>query len=209
MIAQVSSDANFTWSHQSATTASGLLATTAEVYAAAGKDSGLTTEDLKKPETIDYVRELEATVTHYGGESEDKVVIRMLAEGGTPLTAFVAQEQLVIFFNQNTAGEKLVAIYPKEGTFWMDHPLVLLDASWVQEGHRQTFTQFTNFVTTPEQQQVVLAAGYRPGDTGTSTTRPGSLITAELNVNADEPKKLLKVPSAGVLEEICNVWRLT
>ena len=43
---------DFTWSHPSTASASGLLATLAEFYAASGVTRGLTPEDLQKPETI-------------------------------------------------------------------------------------------------------------------------------------------------------------
>ena len=116
-------DPTFKWSHTSPTTASGHLVTAGEFYAGAGKISGLTLEDLEAEATLGYVRLVEPTLTRYGGESEDIVVIRMLAEGGHPLDAFVAQEQLVVYFNRNTVGDKLVALYPEEGTFWMDPPV--------------------------------------------------------------------------------------
>jgi len=209
LMKQAETDPSFKWSHPSATTASGLLTNTAEFYAGAGKHSNLNKEDLTKAPIIDYVKKIEATVERYGGETEDLVVVQMLAEGGHPLDAFVAQEQLVIFFNLNTSGEKLVAIYPKEGTFWMDHPLVLLDAPWVTEEQRRTFRAFAAFVGKPEQQNLVLHEGYRPAQVAVSLKAEGSLIKSELKVDPSEPKTLLKVPSAGVIGEIRELWRLT
>ncbi|MFW6195495.1 MAG: VWA domain-containing protein [Chloroflexota bacterium] len=209
LMERATEDPSFSWSHQAATTASGLLATTAEFYDGAGKQDNLTADDLRDSETIEYVRNIESTVQRYGGESEDRVVIRMLAEGGHPLDAFVAQEQMVVFFNQNTTGEKLVAIYPEEGTFWMDHPLVLLDGPWVNGEQQDVFREFADFVAAPEQQQMALRHGYRPGEVSASLQGENSLITPEFNVDPDEPDTLLQVPSAGVLEDIREVWQLT
>ncbi len=209
LMKRASKDPGFKWSHPSATTASGLLATTAEFYAGAGKKTNLTKKDLEAERTIEYVKTIEATVERYGGESEDRVAIRMLAEGGHPLDAFVAQEQMVIYFNRNTSGEKLVAIYPKEGTFWMDHPLVLLDGPWVKEEQKRTFREFAAFVRKPEQQQLVLREGYRPAEVAVSLEAEGSLIRPEYNVDPKQPKTLLKVPPAGVVEIIRELWRLT
>jgi len=155
LMGRVSEDPTFRWSHPSASTASGLLATTAEFYEGAGKLANLTRADVEAQATLDYVKTIESTVERYGGESEDKVVIRMLAEGGRPLDAFVAQEQLVIYFNRNTVEEKLVAVYPEEGTFWMDHPLVLLNGGWVTERQKEAFRQFGKFVVELEQQRLV------------------------------------------------------
>lgn len=210
LMQQASADSGFKWSHPSATTASGLLATTAEFYAAAGKQTNLTQEDVTSQSNIDYVKQIESTVERYGGESEDRVVIRMLAEGGHPLDAIVAQEQLVIFFNRNTPqDDKLVAIYPKEGTFWMDHPLILLEGDWVTEAQRKSFRAFVDFLGKAEQQQTVLHEGYRPADISVALDAEGSLIQPQYNVDPDEPQTLLKVPSAGVVEKIRELWRLT
>jgi len=209
LMKKASKDPGFKWSHPSAATSSGLLTTTAEFYAAAGKQSNLTREDLAAKPNIDYVKTIEATVEHYGGETEDRVVIRMLSEGGRPLDAFVAQEQLVIYFNCNTPGEKLVAIYPREGTFWMDHPLVLLDGPWINEAQRRSFRELAAFLGKPEQQQMVLRQGYRPAKLAVSLQGEGSLIQPVYKVDPEEPKTLLKVPPAGVVEKIRELWRLT
>ena len=209
LMKKASTDPGFKWSHPSAATASGLLTTAAEFYAAAGKQTNLTREDLMAKANIDYVKTIEATVERYGGESEDRVVIRMLAEGGRPLDAFVAQEQLVIYFNRNTPGEKLVAIYPREGTFWMDHPLVLLDGPWIKAAQRRAFREFAAFLGKPEQQQIVLRKGYRPAKLGIPLQGEGSLIQLAYKVDPEEPKTLLKVPPPGVVEKIRELWRLT
>ena len=208
LIRKASRDPRFKWSHSSASTASGLLTTTAEFFAGAGKTDELTKDDLTADSTRDFVRNVEATVRRYGGESEDRVVVRMLAEGGRPLDAFVAQEQWVIYYNRNSESDKLVAIYPEEGTFWMDHPLVLLDGSWVTETQRRAFREFATLVAAPEQQRLVLQEGYRPGQLGVSLQSEGSLIKPEHGVDPAEPRTLLKLPAAGVLEEIRESWRL-
>ncbi len=207
LMKRASADPGFKWSHPAATTASGLLATTAEFYAGAGKLTKLTKEELEAEDTIEYVKAIEATVQRYGGESEDKVVGRLLEEGGHPLDAFVAQEQLVIYFNRNTKGEKLVAIYPKEGTFWMDHPLVLLEGPWVTAEQRRVFRKFAEFVAEAEQQRLVLRDGYRPAKLTVSLEEEGTLITPEYNVDPMEPKTLLKVPSPAVLASISTGCR--
>ncbi len=210
LMERASTDPDFQWSHHATSTASGLLATTAEFYAGANKSNNLTRQDIQAADTIAYVKAIESTVERYGGESEDRVVTQMLVQGGRPLDAFVAQEQAVIYFNLNTPRkEKLVAIYPQEGTFWMDHPLVLLDGPWVKEAQRRTFREFARFVLEPEQQQLVLQAGYRPGDVAISLAAAGSLIKPAYKVDPAQPKTLLNVPSAGVLENIRELWKLT
>jgi Ca-activated chloride channel homolog len=202
-------DIGFRWSHASASTATGLLTLTAAFYAATDDTSGLTVADVEAEENLAFVTDIEATVNRYGAESEDRVITRNLAAGGRQLDAFVTQEQKVIFFNQNSPITRLVAIYPEEGTFWMDHPLILLDGDWVTDGQRRVFRAFADFVTASEQQQRVLAAGYRPADVSVPLDGAGSLLREDLNVNATEPQTLLQVPSPGVVESIQDAWLLT
>ncbi len=78
------------------------------------------------------------------GEGEEVIVERLAEEGRDFLDAFVAQERVVIDWNQSRSGEKLVAIYPAEGTLWTDHPLVLLELGGAEEtavtdNQRETF----------------------------------------------------------------------
>lgn len=202
-------DPAFRWSHPSISSAAGLLSVTAEFYAANDKLENLTVADVENEAAIEYVKEIEATVNRYGGESEDRVIVRNLAAGGQQLDAFITQEQKVIFFNQNSPSTRLVAVYPEEGTFWMDHPLLLLDGDWVTDGQRRVFREFARFVAAPEQQQIVLEQGYRPAEVALTLDDPASLIRPELNVNPDEPRALLQVPSPGTIEAIREAWLLT
>ncbi len=201
-------DSSFRWSHPSSTTAAGLLATTAEFYAASSKTVRLTGEDLAAPATQDFVRKVERTVQQYGGESEDQVLARLLSQRQRTLDAFVAQESLVVRFNRQTKGEKLVAIYPREGTLWMDHPLALLEGPWLKPEHRRAFQEMTDFFRSPAMQRIVLQEGYRPADLGISLDDPDSQIKTANGVDPAQPQTLLPMPSYGVLESLRNAWML-
>jgi Ca-activated chloride channel homolog len=202
-------DPGFRWSHSSASTASGLLTLTAEFYAATDKLDNLTVADVQDEDVLTLVTEIEGTVNRYGAESEDRVITRNLAAGGRLLDAFVTQEQKVIFFNQNSPSTKLIAIYPEEGTFWMDHPLILLDGPWVTDAQRRVFRDFARFVAEPTQQERVTAYGYRPADIAVPLDGESSVLREEYNVNPDEPSTLLQVPSPSVVEAIQDAWLLT
>jgi Ca-activated chloride channel homolog len=202
-------DSSFRWSHPSISSATGLLSLTAEFYSATGKLENLTRADIEDDESIAYVEEIEATVDRYGAETEDRVIVRNLAAGGQQLDAFVTQEQKVIFFNRNSPSTELVAIYPEEGTFWMDHPLALLDGDWVSDAQRRVFRDFANFVAEPAQQDTVLEWGYRPAELATGIDSAESPIRPEFNVDPNEPTTLLQVPSPGTLEAIREAWLLT
>jgi Ca-activated chloride channel family protein len=210
LLSRAQSDPEFRWSHPSTSSASGLLATLAEFYAGAGKTRGLTIEDVTSQETLDYVAALEKTVRYYGEGDELALIGQALAEGRSFLDAFVVQEQMVTYFNTHRQGqERLVALYPAEGTLWEDHPLALLETAGPTPYHRQVFAQFQETLLSPEAQQLILQHGYRPADLYTPLDSPGSPLTAENGVDPAEPKTTLQVPSASVIEVVRDVWWYT
>ncbi len=217
---QATEHSNFKWNHPSTSHASGLLTTLAEFYAGAGLTRGLTPEAATDPQTLEYVRAVEATVRFYG-EGEEVIVGRLAAEGRNFLDAFVAQEQVVIAWNQSQRGERerLVAIYPAEGTLWADHPLALLElggtspeaggSTAVTDNQRRTFQAFAQFLGTTSVQRQLLAAGYRPADLSISLDEPGSPFANTDAVDWRQPQTTLQVPPASVVEVVQNVWWYT
>lgn len=210
LLSRAQSDPNFRWSHPATSSASGLLATLAEFYAAAGKSRGLTIEDVQAQETLDYVAALEQTVRYYGEGNEPALIERALAEGRAFLDAFVVQEQMVIYYNSHRQEQpRLVAVYPTEGTLWEDHPLAVLEVASPTPLQRQTFARFRDYLLSPEAQQLVLRHGYRPADVSTPLDSPGSPLTLENGVDPSQPATTLQVPSAQVVAVVRDVWWYT
>jgi Ca-activated chloride channel family protein len=207
LLNKAQSDPNFKWSHPSTGSASGLLATLAVFYAGADVTRGLTLEGAQRQETLDYVAAVEKTVRYYG-EGEWAVVQRVLQEGRSYLDAFVCQEQLVVYLNQNQ-DDRIVAIYPKEGSLWEDHPLVLLETPDLTTGQRLVFSRFRDFLLSGDAQGKVLAAGYRPADLNISLTDPASPLTAANGVDPSQPQTSLQLPNAAVVDVVRNVWWYT
>ena len=224
LLAKAESDPNFRWSHGSTSSASGLLTTLAEFYAGVGKTRGLTEEDAQADSTLEYVGALEKTVRYYG-EGEWTVVQQALSEGSAYLDAFVCQEQLVVYFNQRGSTEpssraqaeglaevcphKLVAIYPREGTLWEDHPLALLELPDLSPEVRQAFGLFRDFLLSEESQHQMLAAGYRPADLSIPLDSPSSPLTLANGVDSAQPQTTLQIPSPSVIEVVRDVWWYT
>jgi Ca-activated chloride channel homolog len=210
-------DPDFKWNHPSTNNASGLLATLAEFYAGAGLTRGLTEEAATAPATLEYVRAVEATIRFYG-EGEAVILQRLRAEGRAFLDAFVAQEQVVIAWNQEQPAERLVAIYPAEGTLWADHPLALLELETLSKAQRRTYQQFTAFLLGEEAQSVLLSAGYRPADLSLSLAERDSPFGPVSAASGDDshpavdwrqPQTTLQMPSRQVVEVVQNVWWYT
>jgi Ca-activated chloride channel family protein len=203
-------DSDFAWSHASTSTASGLLATLAEFYAGAGKTRDLTIQDVQAQLTLDYVGAIESTVRFYGQGEWDvaRQIDAQTRESGTRyLDAFVGQEQLVIYLNQ--LGHDLVAVYPVEGALWVDHPLALLETGQLSDVQRLTFQQFATYVTSPEAQQAVMGAGYRPADLSIDLEHEGSPFAETDAVDPTQPRTGLQVPGAQVVGVVQDVWWYT
>lgn len=208
LLSRARSDPEFKWSHPSTTSAAGLLATLAEFYAGARKTRGLTAEDAQRQATLDYVAAIEKTVRYYG-EGEWAVIQRLMDEGRSYLDAFVCQEQLVVYFNTHTGGDRLVAIYPVEGTLWEDHPLALLEVEGLTDRQRRTFNRFVEFIKARDQQLEILRSGYRPTDLSIPLNAPESPLTAANGVDPTQPKTALQMPAPSVVQIVRDVWWYT
>jgi Ca-activated chloride channel homolog len=211
-------DPSFKWNHPSTSHAAGLLATLAEFYAGAGLTRGLTAEVATDPDVLAYVQAVESTISFYG-EGEDVILQRLAEEGRSFLDAFVAQEQTIIHWNQSNQGDRLVAIYPAEGTLWTDHPLALLelgnqDSLAVTDNQRRTYQAFTQYLTGDDAQMSLLAVGYRPANLAIALDQPGSPfntddIAGEPAIDWRQPQTTLQIPSPAVVQVVQNVWWYT
>ncbi len=199
---------------------SGLNFTVAEYYAATGKTSGLTVEDLARPEVEEFARSVEQAVVHYGDITGTFLSNWFRADArGTALTytsAVAVEEKSIIDYNSgNPDGElspgetprppkvPLVAIYPKEGTLYSDNPFMVLDADWVTEEQRQAAALFEEYVQQPENQARVLEYGFRPGNTSVAVGAP---IVAANGVDPTQPQNVLDVPDPEVLVRVLDAW---
>ena len=204
---RASQDASFHWNPPSTAYASGLLATLAEFYAGAGVNRDLSADLATQDNTLAYVRKVEGTVRFYG-EGEVDILDRLKTDGTSLLDAFVAQEQIVLRWNQANPGQKLAAIYPVEGTLWADHPLALLelyndfDHATLSNAQRDTYAEFARFLAASDAQKQVLAEGFRPMDLSLDLQGSGSPFKGNPDVDPLQPKTTLPVPAYSVIQVI-------
>ncbi len=207
-------DATFKWNHAGTNTASGLLATLAEFYAGAGVVRGLTEEQATSQETLDYVEAVESTVRFYG-EAEDVIVQRLEDEGRSFLDAFVGQESVVVDWNKRHPENRLIAIYPSEGSLWTDHPLALLELGShpedvpVTDNQRETYQLFAEYLRSNEAQMNLLQSGYRPADLSIALDSEGSPFASNDAVDWREPQTTLQMPTPSVVSVVQDAWLYT
>ncbi len=184
---------------------SGLLSFLAESYAGAGKTRGLSLEDLAAPKTRGFLSGIEHSLVHYG-KSTGFFSEKMLARGPAYLSAAVLYENSVIesYAQTNAGNPPLVAIYPREGTFWSDHPYAVLSAPWVNGDQKAAAEAFLARLKDRPAQTRALELGLRPADTNLPVTSP---VDAEHGCDAKQPQTLLAVPAADVLKQLLVVFR--
>jgi Ca-activated chloride channel family protein len=199
---------------------SGLSALIAQTYAATGKSTGLSAEDLANPAVVQFGTDIESSVVHYGDITMTFLNNWFRADRrGTALTyasAVAVEEKSVIDYNRGnpdgvlSQGEEprpprtpLVAIYPTEGTLYSDNPFFILDADWVSPAQREAAGRFQDFVQQPENQERVLEFGFRPGNPEVPVGEP---ISAANGVDPDQPSTLLEVPSGQVMVDLLDAW---
>jgi Ca-activated chloride channel family protein len=199
----------FTFAHTNpALSNSGLNALAAMAYTATQKTNDLTCQDIQRPEAQAFIRNVESSVIYYG-ESTGFFADQMLARGPSFLQAAVLYENLVVAANlkpptASTAFPRLVAIYPKEGTFITDHPFVIPDADWITPAKRAAAQVFRDFLLDTPQQQRALALGFRPS--ARLHVPLGAPIDSVHGVDPTQPQSGLGIPSVAVNNCLLASW---
>lgn len=184
---------------------SGLIALLAEAYAGSGKVSGLTLDDVKRAETVRFLESVEKAVVHYGS-STGFFGRKLFANGPSYLSAAVLYENMVIesYDPKYSLTFPIVAVYPREGTFWSDHPAGIVEREWVTPEHRKAAEQYIAFLLGRPRQERANAFGFRPAD---PALVPVSPIDAAHGVNPREPQTTLEVPDPAVIQGVLDVWQ--
>ncbi len=184
---------------------SGLLTVLAEVYAATGKVADLGLTDVQQPQTAQRLESIEGSVVHYG-RSTGFFGKRMFANGPDYLSAAVLYENMVIEANKKP-GEltfPVVAIYPKEGTFWSDHPAGIVGREWVSPQQRAAARKYLDFLLDRPQQELAMRYGFRPADVAVPLAAP---VDPAHGADPREPKTTLGVPAPDVANAVIDLWR--
>jgi Ca-activated chloride channel family protein len=185
---------------------SGLQAVFAIVYAGVGKLANLTFDDVARPDTARFMNQVQSAIQHYGSSTgffNDK----MIAGGPGYLSAAVLYENLVIEANKQHRDSltfPLVAVYPKEGTFWADHPVGIVDRQWVTPAHREAAKAYIQYLLDRPQQEAAMKFGFRPADPAIPLGDP---LVAANGVDPQQPTTTLEVPSPEVMQAAIDLWK--
>jgi Ca-activated chloride channel homolog len=152
------------------------------------------------------VRKIESLIKHYSSRTTE--FKEYIAQGPEYLDFVALEENDLIYINQGKTDykppEKLVALYPKEGTFWHEHPFAVPVADWVSDEQRAAAGLFTDYITGEAVQRKVLEAGFRPVNAKVPLGYP---IVPELGVDPNQPTTVLKEPDPDVIASIQASWQ--
>ncbi len=150
---------------------SGLSALVAQFYAGAEAAAGrpvprLSLAKVEDPQVRDFVAKVHENVIHYG-RSTGFYAEKMRSGGPQYADAAVLYESDVIQANghirdQGLKYPKLVAIYPKEGTFATNHPFAIVKRDWVDADEEEGAKRYFAYLMSPPTQAKALQYGFRP-----------------------------------------------
>jgi Ca-activated chloride channel homolog len=183
---------------------SGLISLFAEAYAASGKTAALKPADLERPQVKQFISGVEQGVVHYGS-STGFFGRKMFVNGPEYLSAAVLYESMVVeSYSQSNLPFPVVAIYPKEGTFWSDHPVGVVEREWVTPEHRDAAKIYIHYLLDRAQQEKAIQYGFRPASLDVPLSAP---LDSPHGMDPKEPKTTLEVPSVEVINGLLQLWR--
>lgn len=182
----------------------------AEFYASArtnGIDERTLTLPTVRNESVqDGVRDIEQLIRHYSRRTTE---FKEYIAQGTDYLDFVAlEENDLLFINQGKTNikppERLVALYPKEGTFWHEHPMGIVNADWVTTEQAEAARVFIQYVLSEPVQRRLMEAGFRPANPNVPLAFP---FVPENGITVNGPSRVLDVPAPEVIAEIQQSWQ--
>lgn len=197
---------------------SGLHSLIGTYFAASGKTSDLTEQDLRDAKVTSFVKAVESSVVHYGDTAFTFLTnLRAADQRDTSLSyvsAVAVEEKEVWNYNRgNVTGDPslgptslppripLAAVYPREGTLFADHPFAVLDGNWVSPAKRRAADRFLSYLSSPSRQRAFQAQGFRD-----RFGVAGAEISSRYDLDPRKPSTVLRLPSPPVLAAVQASW---
>ena len=190
---------------------SGFMTILLMTYGYYNKTSGLTSSDiLSNPEYQQWFLEMEHTISQFE-VSTGPLMDKMISYGPSTYDMVTVYEATAIQQAANAVGRygELRVYYPP-ATVWSDHPVCILQTSWVTPDKAAAARLFLDYLSSkPVQQTALLKYGFRPVDPSIPLDQPGSpfLQYAVNGFQSDLSKLSAIVPPAGdVLNTLLDFW---
>ncbi|MEM1907939.1 MAG: substrate-binding domain-containing protein [Thermofilaceae archaeon] len=166
----------------------------------------LTIDDIRNPKTLEIVKTIESKAVFYGKSTG--FFGEWAVENGPQAISFFAVYENVVISTAAKArakwGTGLVAVYPRIGVLYSDHPLVMIDAEWVDPWKKLAARELLLFLLQPEVQELAQRFGFRPVNPLVHLNE--SIFNKDNGVLGEIKARALKPPRGDVLEAILEVW---
>ncbi len=198
---------------------SGFMATIMMVSSKLNMDPTLMTVDnLTNPDLEKWMREFESSAIFYG--SSTGFLGRYMKDNGPDeLQITILYENLVQDYcleAEEAFGQKMVSVYPTEGSLFSDHPFCILNADWVSAEQKYVAEEYLDFISRKENIAKAIETGFRPINSSILEDIDIQQIYNQ-SFNEDhgvtnDPSIIieLETPTDGkVIERIPDLWLLT
>lgn len=198
------------YGHTDPLVSSTALSTLISEFYASARANGFTERRLTLAQVRDEavqqgVRDIEDLIRHYSSRTTE--FKEYIAQGPQYLDFVALEENDLIYINRGLTEyeppEKLVALYPSDGTFWHEHPMGIVNADWTTQEQRDAAEVFIDYVLTPDVQRAIMAQGFRPANPDVALDFP---FVAENGVDPAQPTAVLDVPAPDVIAAIQQSW---
>jgi Ca-activated chloride channel family protein len=188
---------------------SGACAYLGFLSAIAGKNTPITSEDLRDPALREHIRKLLSGVNRSSGSSDWLKELFLSAGPQEDLNAMVNYESLIISANQELVKkgkEPLYVVYPYDGMSLSDSPLAYLDHGDAEK--EAAFLALQNFLLSAETQKKLNSLGRRTGIT-LSVDNPNSGIwNAAWGIDPEKTLSFITLPSRTVILEALTLYQI-
>lgn len=186
---------------------SGLMALLLEFCEAANKTPDkLTVRDIQNQSVLEVVKTIESKAVFYGKSTG--FFGEWAVENGPSAISFFAVYENVVASSAAKARAKwgigITAVYPGFGLLYTDHPLVMIEADWVDYWKKLAARELLLFLLQPQMQELAQRFGFRP--VNPLVPLDDSIFNESNGVAREIRAKALKPPSGEVLEAILEAW---
>ena len=189
---------------------SGLITLVLMAYEFAGKERGLTLEDVAQQRFLEWLRSFEQAVVRLGGvltHSTGTLMREMVLRGPTQYDCVLVYENLAIdyFLSAREHWGELHVDYP-EPNVWNEHPYYILDVPWSTQAQRAAAADFLAFLMSEPIQRRALEHGFRPGNPDISVRSADSplVLHAEHGLQIHLPR-MCEPPRADALKQLLKL----
>ncbi len=183
----------------------GLAALIQLAYVSLGYPSTLRNEDLSTPRALSKLEKFEKLASGYG--YFDRALLNQVAWARNDKVHYtITSEQALAVYNLNRIKnglEPLLALYPEEGSYWVDYNMCVSDADWLSPAHRKAIQQLNSFLTTEQSQTAAVSFGFRPSGGAVALVPP---LTPEYGIDVSKGKTALLPVTGELVGTLLNRW---